>query len=126
MKPKSRKEILETCQNNFWDYSPQTRFLIFVSIILSAISWATYICQYIYPTSCGIIYGDIVGWNIVWRIGLALILYGVLRDANLIFISIGGYAVCRDEGWEVEDFAVAWMDMYEVYNTDDNSENKFS
>lgn len=111
MKPKSRKEILETCQNNFWNYSSQTRFFIFVSVMLSAISWAIYICQYIYPTACDIISGDIVGWHIVWKICFAFILYVVLCVANLIFISISGVVVCKEEEWNIEDFATSWMDI---------------
>ena len=35
---------------------------------------------------------------------------------NLIFVSIGGSAMCREEDWEVKDFSSAWMNMYEYVN----------
>ena len=34
MKPKSRKEILDICQEHFWDYSKLTKFLIVISVVL--------------------------------------------------------------------------------------------
>jgi hypothetical protein len=86
-----------------------------------------YICWYIVPTVQGIISEEIVGWNIIWRICLAVILYFASNFANIICISIGGAAICNEENWEHLDFAKAWVDMYEYekYINDDetNSEN---
>jgi hypothetical protein len=122
MKPKSRKEILDTCQSNFWDYSPLTKVLIIISLVLSAITIALYICNYIYPVGCGIVSGDITGWHLVWKICFAFILYIVLRTVNLVFVSISGAAVCNEENWSIDDFAYAWLNMYK-YEQDDNDEN---
>jgi hypothetical protein len=116
MKPKNRKEILDICQEHFWDYSTLTKILIFASVLLSATSLVAYICGYIYPTVCGIIYCDITGFDIVWRVFLAFILYFIWRSANLIFISIGGAAMCSEENWDTEDFALAWMNMSDNIN----------
>lgn len=129
MKPKSRKEILDICQSNFYNYSTFSKSLIIISIVLSAATLALYICAYIIPTVNGIIDGDIVGWHIVWRACLALILYWVWKYANIIFTAIGGYAICNEEGWDYMEFSLAWMDMYEYENcledeetNDENSE----
>lgn len=122
MKPKSRKEILDTCQSNFWDYSPLTKVLIIISLVLSAITIALYICNYIYPVGCGIVSGDITGWHLVWKICFAFILYIVLKAVNLVFVSISGAAVCNEENWSIDDFAYAWLNMYK-YEQDDNDEN---
>lgn len=125
MKPKSRKEILDTCQSNFYSYSTFSKSLIIISIVLSAVTLALYICAYFIPTAKGIFDGDIEGWHIVWRASLALILYWVWKYANLIFTAIGGYAICNEEEWNYMEFSLAWMDMYELenyINIDDNDD----
>ena len=61
----------------------------------------------------GIVCGDIIGWDIVWKCCLVYLLHYVVQFINLIFVSIGGSAVCREENWDVKDFSIAWMDMYE-------------
>lgn len=122
MKPKSRKDILDICQSNFWDYSPLTKVLIIISLVLSAVTIALYICNYIYPVGCGIVSGDITGWHLVWKICFAFILYIVLRTVNLVFVSISGAAVCNEENWSIDDFAHAWLNMYK-YEQDDDGEN---
>lgn len=113
MKPKSRKDILNICWSNFSNYSTISKLLIITSVILSASTIAFYICRYIYPTIQGIVCGDIAGWDIVWRCCLVYLLHYVVQFINLIFVSIGGSAVCREENWDVKDFSIAWMDMYE-------------
>lgn len=113
MKPKSRKDILNICWSNFSNYSTISKLLIITSVILSAATIAFYICRYIYPTIQGIVCGDIIGWDIVWRCCLVYLLHYVVQFINLIFVSIGGSAVCREENWDVKDFSIAWMDMYE-------------
>ena len=119
MKPKSRKEILDICQNNFWNYTTFSKIMIIISIVLSAGAVAYYIGGYIIPTLQGIINNDIVGWNVVWKLCLGYILYYVLQFANLIFISIGGSAVCREENWENMDFAKAWVNLYKYEKEDE-------
>jgi hypothetical protein len=116
MKPKSRKDILNICWSNFSNYSTISKLLIITSVILSAATIAFYICRYIYPTIQGIVCGDIAGWDIVWRCCLVYLLHYVVQFINLIFVSIGGSAVCREENWDVKDFSIAWMDMYEYMN----------
>jgi hypothetical protein len=116
MKPKSRKDILNICWSNFSNYSTISKLLIITSVILSAATIAFYICRYIYPTIQGIVCGDIAGWDIVWRYCLVYLLHYVVQFINLIFVSIGGSAVCREENWDVKDFSIAWMDMYEYMN----------
>jgi hypothetical protein len=116
MKPKSRKDILNICWSNFSNYSTISKLLIIISVILSAATIAFYICRYIYPTIQGIVCGDIAGWDIVWRCCLVYLLHYVVQFINLIFVSIGGSAVCREENWDVKDFSIAWMDMYEYMN----------
>jgi hypothetical protein len=113
MKPKSRKEILDVCQSNFWNYSTLTKVMIVISVLLSAGSIALYLCGYILPAIQGVVYGEIVGWGIVWEVCLAFVLYYILQFANLIFVSIGGSAMCREEEWDTLDFAKAWVDFYE-------------
>lgn len=113
MKPKSRKDILNICWSNFSNYSTISKLLIITSVILSASTIAFYICRYIYPTIQGIVCGDIIGWDIVWKCCLVYLLHYVVQFINLIFVSIGGSAVCREENWDVKDFSIAWMDMYE-------------
>ena len=112
MKPKSRKEILDICQQNFWKYSTLNKTLIIISVVLSAAAVALYLCGSVYPTLCEIIYGAISGWELAGKVGLVFLFYFVLKFANLLFVSICGAAVCREENWEVEDFAKAWVDMY--------------
>lgn len=112
MNPKNRKEILDTCQNNFWNYSMLSKIMIIISIVLSAAAVVYYIGGYIIPTIQGIIHGDIVGWNIVWKVFLGFILYYVLYFVNIICVSIGGSAVCREENWDTIEFSKAWMDIY--------------
>lgn len=116
MKPKSRKDILNICWSNFSNYSTISKLLIITSVILSASTIAFYICRYIYPTIQGIVCGDIIGWDIVWRCCLVYLLHYVVIFINLIFVSIGGSAICREENWEVKDFSIAWMNMYEYVN----------
>lgn len=116
MKPKSRKEILDICQNNFWNYSTLSKILIIISILLSAAATVYYIGGYILPTIQGIINNEIVGLEIIWKICLGYILYYVLQFVNLFFISIGGSAVCREENWESIDFAKAWVNIYKYEN----------
>ena len=124
MKPKSRKEILDICQQNFWKYSPLNKTLIVISVVLSAAAVALYLCGSVYPTICGIIYESLSGWELAGKIGMLVVYYAVLHFANLLFVSIGGAAMCRDEGWDTMDFATAWMDMYkyEEYLDDENFE----
>jgi hypothetical protein len=116
MKPKSRKDILNICWSNFSNYSTISKLLIITSVILSAATIAFYICRYIYPTIQGIVCGDIAGWDIVWRCCLVYLLHYVVLFINLIFVSIGGSAMCREENWEVKDFSIAWTNMYEYVN----------
>lgn len=122
MIPKSRRDILNVCYDNFSNYSTLTKILIIASVVLSAISVALYICEYIYPTGYGIINGDITGWHIVWKICFAFILYIVLQTVNLVFVSISGAAVCNEENWEIDDFAKAWLNMYK-YEQDAGDKN---
>lgn len=117
MKPKSRKEILNTCQNNFYNYSISSKILIIIGIVLSAAATAYYIVGFIIPTIQGISYNTIIGWDIVWRIFLGFILYYILQFINLICISIGGTAICREENWESLEFARAWMNIYKYKKT---------
>lgn len=112
MKPKSRKEILDTCQNNFWNYSTLSKVMIIIGVVLSAAAVVYYICGYVIPTVQGIMNGDIVSWNILLKVFLGYLLYYVLKLANLICVSIGGSAVCREEDWDSLDFAKAWVDIY--------------
>jgi hypothetical protein len=116
MKPKSRKDILNICWSNFSNYSTISKLLIITSVILSAATIAFYICRYIYPTIQGIVCGDIVGWDIVWKCCLVYLLHYVVMFINLIFVSIGGSAMCREENWDVKDFSIAWTNMYEYVN----------
>ena len=116
MKPKSRKDILNICWSNFSNYSTISKLLIITSVILSAATIAFYICRYIYPTIQGIVCGDIAGWDIVWRCCLVYLLHYVVMFINLIFVSIGGSAMCREENWDVKDFSIAWTNMYEYVN----------
>lgn len=116
MKPKSRKDILNICWSNFSNYSTISKLLIITSVILSAATIAFYICRYIYPTLQGIVCGDIAGWDIVWRCCLVYLLHYVVMFINLIFVSIGGSAMCREENWDVKDFSIAWTNMYEYVN----------
>lgn len=116
MKPKSRKDILDVCWSNFSNYSTISKFFIIISVILSAATIAFYICRCIYPTIQGIVCGDIIGWNIVWRCCLVYLLHYVVLFINLIFVSIGGSAMCKEEDWEVQDFSIAWMNMYKYMN----------
>ena len=116
MKPKSRKDILNICWSNFSNYSTISKLLIITSVILSAATIAFYICRYIYPTIQGIVYGDIIGWDIVWKCCLVYLLHYVVQFINLIFVSIGGSAMCREENWDVKDFSIAWANMYEYVN----------
>lgn len=112
MKPKSRKEILDTCQNNFWNYSTISKIMILISMVLSAASVVYFLVGYVIPTIHGIIDDEIIGWAVMWRVLLGYILYYVLRFVNFIFVSIGGSAVCREENWDTLDFAKAWVDIY--------------
>jgi hypothetical protein len=115
MKPKNRKEILDICQEHFWYYSKLTKFLIVISVVLSISIFALYLWKWVLPIASGIIYGTIVGWDILWNIFLVYIFYKVLCAVNLIFVCIGGVAMCGEENWETDDFAIAWMNAYELY-----------
>lgn len=116
MKPKSRKDILNICWSNFSNYSTISKLFIITSVILSAATIAFYIYRYIYPTIQGIVCGDIAGWDIVWKCCLVYLLHYVVMFINLIFVSIGGSAMCREENWDVKDFSIAWSNMYEYVN----------
>ena len=116
MKPKSRKEILDICQQNFWKYSTLTKVAIIIAVVLSAGALSVYLCGYILPTIQGIVYGDIVGWDIVWKVCLAFLYYGGLHFVNLFCVSLGGATMCREENWDINDFSMAWMNMYEYVN----------
>lgn len=111
-KPKSRKEIIETLQNNFYNYSTFSKIFIIVSMVLSAALITTFICLYIIPTCREIINGNIVGWHIVWKICLGVILYYITHFANMFFVCLGGAVVCKEEGWDSDDFATAWTNLY--------------
>jgi hypothetical protein len=113
MKPKSREEILNTFQNNFWNYTTLSKIFIIISILLSASSVVYYLCGHVFPTIQGIINGDITGWFVLWKIFIVYILYYVLRIVNLVFVCIGGSAICREEQWESIDFAKAWVNLYQ-------------
>lgn len=113
MKPKSRKEILDICQNNFWNYSTLSKIMIIISVALSSATLVYFICGYIIPTIQGIANNEIVGWGIMWKLFFGYILYYMLKLLNYIFVSIGGSALCREENWDTLDFAKAWVDIYE-------------
>lgn len=113
MKPKSRKEILDICQNNFWNYSTLSKIMIIISVALSSATLVYFICGYIIPTIQGIANNEIVGWGIMWKVFFGYILYYMLKLLNYIFVSIGGSALCREENWDTLDFAKAWVDIYE-------------
>jgi uncharacterized Tic20 family protein len=123
MKPKNRKEILDTLQNNFMNYSTFSKIMIVISVVLSALLIALYISRYIIPTIQGIVYEEIVGWNIIWRICLAVILYYTLKILNLICVCIGGSIMCNEEKWESIDFAKAWTNIYKLENYIEKEEN---
>lgn len=123
MKPKSRKEILDTCQNNFWNYTTLSKVMIVISVVLSAAAVAYYIVGYVMPTILNIVNGEIGRFEILWKILFGYILYLILQFANIIFISIGGSAVCREENWETIDFAKAWTNIYKYENFSNNNEN---
>ena len=116
MKPKNRQEILDICQSNFFNYSTLTKVAIIIAVVLSAGSLALYLCGYILPTIQGIVYGEIVGWDIVWKVCLAFLYYAGLHFVNLFCVSIGGATMCREENWDINDFSMAWMNMYEYVN----------
>lgn len=116
MKPKNRKDILDACQNNFWNYSVITKFLVVLCVLLSAAMMVLYICEYIFPTFMGIIDCEIVGWDIVWRIGIGFMLYILMDNINIFLVSLGGVAVCREENWNIEDFSKAWVNENDENN----------
>lgn len=35
---------------------------------------------------------------------------------EIIYVIIGGVAMCGEENWETDDFAIAWMNAYELYS----------
>ena len=113
MKPKSRREILDVCQSNFLNYSTLTKVAIIIAVVLSAGSLALYLCGYILPTIQGVVYGYIVGWDLVWKVCLAFLYYAGLHFVNLFCVSLGGATMCREENWDINDFSMAWMNMYE-------------
>lgn len=112
MKPKSRKEILDVCQSNFFNYSTLTKVAIIIAVVLSAGALSVYLCGYILPTIQGVVYGEIVGWDLVWRVCLAFLYYVGLHFVNLFCVSLGGATMCREENWDINDFSIAWMNMY--------------
>jgi hypothetical protein len=120
MKPKNKEDILYTCQSNFNNYSILSKIFIAFGVLLSIASSALYIVKYIIPTGYDIISGEITGWDIVWKICLAIILYYAVKFVNLISVSIGGSAMCREEDWETIDFAKAWLNMYEEVYEEEN------
>lgn len=125
MKPKSRKEILDICQNNFWKYSTFNKFLIIISISLSATALAALLGAYIFPTIRDIANEVITGWYIVWRVCLAYLLYQAFKYVNLICVAIGGLSMCREENWDHLEFSKAWLNYYkyeESLNDKENSE----
>ena len=73
MVPKYRNEILNICKNNFWKYSTLNKFLIIISIVLSATSVAYYICGFVVPTIYGIVCCEIVGWKVISKIFLLFV-----------------------------------------------------
>lgn len=115
MKPRNRRDIIDICQSNFWSYSTLTKVLVVVSMVLSASMFGLYLCLVAFPIASGIICGDIVGWNILWKSSLAIFLYFAINFVDLIFVSIGGSAVCMEENWNIDDFAVAWLNMNEDF-----------
>ena len=125
MKPKNRKEILDICQNNFFNYSILTKIAIVFGLVASAGVLAAYIVLYIYPTICGIIYGQIIGWEIFWKTCLGYILYELYKGFNRLLISLGGAAMCIEEKWSADDFVKAWLNIY-LYDehTDDGESEK--
>lgn len=124
MKPKSRKEILDVCQDNFLSYSTLTKVAITIAVVLSAGSLALYLCGYILPTIQGVVYGEIVGWNLVWRVCLAFLYYVGLHFINLFCVSIGGATMCREENWDINDFSMAWMNMYKYVDYTETEEEE--
>jgi hypothetical protein len=112
MKPKSRKEILDVCQSNFLNYSTLTKVAIIIAVVMSAGALSVYLCGYILPTIQGVVYGEIVGWDLVWRVCLAFLYYAGLHFVNLFCVSLGGATMCREENWDINDFSMAWMNMY--------------
>ena len=125
MKPKSRKEILDVCQSNFLNYSTLTKVAIIIAVVLSAGALSVYLCGYILPTIQGVIYGEIVGWDLAWRVCLAFLYYAGLHFVNLFCVSLGGATICREENWDINDFSMAWMNMYKYkkYIDTDDLEN---
>lgn len=128
IKPKSRKEILDTCQKNFWHYSTLSKIMIFTSLLLSASAVAYYICGFVIPIIQGIINNEITGWQILLELCFCCILYIILKIVNLICISIGGTAIFREENWDTNLFAKAWLDIYKYEKylidvIDDENEN---
>jgi hypothetical protein len=113
MEPKSRKEIINTCQNNFLNYSTFNQFLIIISVAMSAASVVYYICEFLIPILQGIVLCEIVGWQVLWKIILLFVLYCVLKIANIFFIAIGGFAMCQEENWDNLDFSKAWFNFFE-------------
>lgn len=124
MKPKSRKDILNICQNNFSEYSLFTKVMIIISMLLSAAALGLYITKCILPIICGILNGEIIGIYIFLKIFLMILLYMVLRGINLFLISISGASICMEENWDTIDFAKAWLNMYkyEQYFNNDKSD----
>jgi hypothetical protein len=123
MIPKSRRDILNVCYDNFSNYSTLTKILIIASVVLSAVTFSLYICIYVVPTLRDIVNGDIIGWYIVWRVCFGFILYYVWKLSNMICVSIGGSAMCIEENWDTLDFAKAWVDIYEYEKHINNDEN---
>lgn len=124
MKPKSRKDILNICQNNFGGYSLFTKVMIIISVLLSSAALGVYVAKYVFPIICGIINGDIVGIYILLKICLIILLYIALRGINLFLVSVCGASICMEEKWDTIDFAKAWLNMYkyEVYFKNDKSD----
>lgn len=121
MKPKSRKDILNICQNNFGGYSLFTKILIIISLVLSTSALGLYITKCVVPILFGIINGEFIGIYILLKICLVFLLYLVLRGINLFLVSICGASICMEENWDTTDFAKAWLNMYkyEVYFNND-------
>jgi hypothetical protein len=123
MIPKSRKDILNICQRNFFNYSTLSKVMIIVSALLSATIVALYLVKCIIPTIQGILCEEIVGWDILWEIIFAVALYYIIALINVVCVCIGGTAMCREENWQSIDFAKAWVNIYkyEKYLKDDEN-----
>ena len=119
MCPKNRNEISKTCFANFLNYSTSTKIAIICSILLCASTFFSFFYWYIFPTVFGINAETIVGWDIVWRIGLGFIIYEVVDFLNTVFVCMCGRLICDEENWEIDDFIKAWCGAFN-FNDEEN------